>query len=155
MNMSVEVNSGLKQLKSGVEVCINTIGKSDRTSYSLETRFIYNTCGTDKIMKSRFIYDVCGYHISPIPSQPQSKLEIAHPSPLLQILSIYKRLLSVVNLVAWIDKVNTLIKWYYTSVLNRLLSVNHVFSGNINNHITSTIEYNKVNSTIIHTIKRN
>lgn len=125
MNVLVEVKSGLKLFKM---------------IYSS----VYNACEKTESGKSRFVYNVCGYHTSPIPSQLQSKLQFAHPSPLLQ--NYFTKIIgyTISILLMSLDKLNMCIELYYTSMLNSLSSINHVFSSDINNDITSRIEYNKI-----------
>ena len=110
MNVSVEIKSGLKQLKNSVEVENNKKQNENTTTDSLKSRFVYNGCGSDITFKSRFVYGMCGYHLTPIPHQLQPKLEIAHPSPLFGSLSVYKRLLSNDNPWLMFDKVTSCIK---------------------------------------------
>jgi hypothetical protein len=108
MNVSVEVKSGLKQLKNSVEVENNKKQNADTTTDSLKSRSVYNGCGSDITFKSRFVYGMCGYHLTPIPHKLQPKLEIAHPSPLFGLLSVYKRLLSNYNPWLRFDKLTRL-----------------------------------------------
>ena len=125
MNVPVEVKSGLKQLKSGVEVENNTIGKSDRTSDGSGSL-------KSKRLIWRFVYNTCGYHHTPIPSQLSPKLEFAHPSPLFRLLSAYKRLLSTDNLLMVMAKVTRLIRCVYSSMY-KLISIQPIHvSNNLN-----------------------
>ena len=113
MNVPVEVKSGLKQLKSGVEVENNTIGKSDRTSDGSGSL-------KSKRLIWRFVYNTCGYHHTPIPSQLSHKLEFAHPSPLFRLLSAYKRLLSTDNLLMVMAKLSACTRYVYNSLFSLL-----------------------------------
>ena len=84
---------------------------------NLNDRFVYNVCneskyicvidpinentqiGVGKIIYSRgrtrnqislFVYNVCGLHTSPIPLQLDSKLKLAHPSPISKLIPTKK-----------------------------------------------------------------
>lgn len=125
MNVPVEVKSGLKQLKSGVEVENNTIGKSDRTSDGSGSL-------KSKRLIWRFVYNTCGYHHTPIPSQLSPKLEFAHPSPLSPNIST-KIMISIINnIVLVMAKLSACIRYVYNSVAIRLsIQPIHV-SNNLN-----------------------
>ena len=139
MNVPVEVKSGLKQLKSGVEVENNTIGKSDRTSDGSGSL-------KSKRLIWRFVYNTCGYHHTPIPSQLSPKLEFAHPSPLFRLLSAYKRLLSIDNLVLVMAKLSACIRYVYNSLFSRLSIQTVCLRNNLNNSQSGLTSTNGISS---------
>ena len=132
MNVSVEVESGLKQLKNGGEVVIDKL-KVKRVSIA-------------DSLKSKFVYNVGGYHHTPIPSQLDSKLKNAHPSPLLRFLSVCKRLLSDVNLCLIMAKVSVCMKCMYVCVFSRLPVQSLCVCNNVNNSQSGLIANNDISS---------
>lgn len=118
MNVSVEVESGLKQLKSGVGV-----GNNKKQN----VRIIADN------LKSRFVYNVCGYHHTPIPSQLHSELNFAHPSPLSPNISTKISTSTIDNLLLMIRKLTRLMKYMYNSVLCRLSIQSLCVCNNLNN----------------------
>ena len=127
MNVSVEVESGLKQLKNGGEVVIDKL-KVKRVSIA-------------DSLKSKFVYNVGGYHHTPIPSQLQPELQFAHPSPLVRLFQSKISTLTIDNLLLVMAKLTRLMKCIYNSLFS-LLSIQAVcVSNNLNNSqsgLTST-----------------
>jgi hypothetical protein len=132
MNVSVEVKSGLKQLKNSVEVENNKKQNANTTTDSLKSRFVYNACGSDITFKSRFVYDMCGYHLTPIPHKLQPKLEFAHPSPLFGLLSVYKRLLSNYNPWLIMAKLTRLFSRLFMQSIKHFNNVSLCLRNNMN-----------------------
>ena len=139
MNVPVEVKSGLKQLKSGVEVENNTIGKSDRTSDGSGSL-------KSKRLIWRFVYNTCGYHHTPIPSQLSPKLEFAHPSPLSPNISTKISASTIDNLVLGFVKLTRWIKWAFTHCLIGLYSVALCLRNNLNNSQSGLTSTNGISS---------
>ncbi len=166
MNVPVEVKSGLKQLKKNEQIdnkykvfvcnrcgaeyvsiegetigcCVTPV--EYRTSGICGGELIIKDNNPDYKLKSRFVYNVCGYHHTPIPSQLSPKLEFAHPSPLVRLLSVCKRLLSTDNLLLMVDKVTRLIRCVYSSMY-KLISIQAVHvSNNTTNEQSETTSTN-------------
>lgn len=119
MNVSVEVESGLKQLKNGGEVVIDKL-KVKRVSIA-------------DSLKSKFVYNVGGYHHTPIPSQLQPKLGFAHPSPLVRLFQSKISTLTIDNLLLGLSKLTLYIRYVYNSVLCRLSIQTVHICNNLNN----------------------
>lgn len=146
MNVPTEVNNRLKQLKNSVEIQNNKKQNENKNTDSYKSKFVYNVCGKSKRLICSFVYNVCGYHITPIPHQFQPKLEIAHPSPLFGLLSVYKRLLSNDNLLLRFVKLTRWIKWAFTHCLAGLHIVALCLRNNLNNSQSGLTSTNDLSS---------
>lgn len=144
MNVSVEVESGLKQLKSSVEV------ENKLTSILLRvgSKLLKSIA---KTLKSRFVYNVCGYHHTPIPSQLQPKLNFAHPSPLVRLFQSKKSTSTIGKLLMGFVKLSGTIKWLSIHCLIGLHSMALYVRNNLNNSqsvstSTNDISMNSMNN---------
>lgn len=132
MNVSVEVESGLKQLKNGGEVVIDKL-KVKRVSIA-------------DSLKSKFVYNVGGYHHTSIPSQLQPELQFAHPSPLSPNISTKISTSTINNLVLGLAKLTRLLSCLFTHCLVGLHGLSLCLRNNMNNSQSVTTSTNDTSS---------